>query len=131
MFCVSLKGSRASDDYQPGSLGSCFLSADVAPVIQLADLTSDCRATSVLVGQLGSAAAQHRHPVEKQQSEAAGWKDADAAAAPHCKLEEFGGRTECFLFDLAGTSLSVDHSAPHLVSTKVISKMKNLIILAF
>lgn len=67
MFCVSLKGSSAGDDYQPGGLRSCFLSADVAPVIQLADLMSDCRAKSFLVGQLGSAAAQHRHPVEKQQ----------------------------------------------------------------
>lgn len=34
--------SRARDDYQPGSLGSCFLSADVAPVIQLVGLLSDC-----------------------------------------------------------------------------------------
>ena len=58
-MCVSVwKGgervwSRARDDYQPGSLGSCFLSADVAPVIQLAGLLSDCRATRSLVGQPG------------------------------------------------------------------------------
>lgn len=63
--CMFLEGSRARDYYQPGSLGSCFLSADVAPVIQLAALLSDCRATGFVVGQLGPAEAQQRHPVEK------------------------------------------------------------------
>lgn len=58
-------GAERRDDYQPSSLGSCFLSADVAPVIQLARLASDCGATGSLVGQPGSAAAQQRHPVER------------------------------------------------------------------
>lgn len=62
---VLLEESRAKDSYQPGSLGSRFLSADVAPVIQLAAPLSDCRATGFVVGQPGPAAAQQRHPVEK------------------------------------------------------------------
>ncbi|MEQ2222533.1 hypothetical protein ILYODFUR_027311 [Ilyodon furcidens] len=85
-----IKGSRASDDYQQGSLGSCFLSADVAPVIQLAELLSDSWATSFMVGQIGSAAAQQRHPVEKKNSEAGKGKDADPVTAPEADSEDQG-----------------------------------------
>lgn len=44
----------------------------MAPVIQLARPLSDRRATGPLVGQLGSAAARQRHPVESKLSAAGG-----------------------------------------------------------
>lgn len=71
----------------PISLGSCFVSADVASLIQLAELLSDCRATSSLLGQPGSAAARHRHPVEGRGSAAGGSNDPAPGKGSHAACE--------------------------------------------
>lgn len=81
--CVSgVEGvwGRARDDYQPGSLGSCFLSADVAPVIQL---LSDCRGYRLSGWSAGLCCSTATPSCgERMECSREWWEDADPWAAP-------------------------------------------------
>lgn len=117
VLCVCLEGSRARDDYQPCSLGSCFLSADVAPAIQLAWPLSDCLPYSVLVGQPCSVAAQQRHPVEEQYSAGGRRTDAYPAAAPEeaCETEHGWQDTEIVFLSSQRLVLAIICQKPFLI----------------